>query len=165
MSLNAPAGDDLAEWEAYLREAVPDGLSYSGYADDAPADMKPAHKRVYAYKRLNEEYARDTLHRPTEYDAIASLIAGHLLLCKSVHTSAFSGTDTNGYYKRQPVTEREQLALVGMKRCSNSKCEHGVLDHAFFYRNRSRADGYDHLCMHCRRAENRKAGRSLSAVA
>jgi hypothetical protein len=100
----------------------------------------------------------ETVYRPTEIDALLSMEVGYVVTTISDVSNNFSGTDRAAYSKPN-TTEREQMLERGFKWCSGTDGIHPpqyvpIID---FWRNRTRKDGYDHMCKHCRAAWNAKA--------
>lgn len=97
---------------------------------------------------------RESVFRPTELDAILSIMRGHTVTSFSL--PAMSYGDDRVAYSKPARTERERQADRGYKWCDGSHSGHapGWVPLYDFYANRARPDGYDNLCAACRRASN-----------
>jgi len=108
--------------------------------------------------QLVREIATDDIRRPTEYDAILSMIRGRLDLTFSTANSAFGGSDRSAYSK-PAVGEREKMFEQGFKWCNgyNGKVhEPDYIPLYDFYANSARRDKHDSICAKCRRHSNAK---------
>lgn len=99
----------------------------------------------YSVRRHNEEIGKEPGERPTEADAILSLIVGYLKLWHSYPMPYYySGTSRHGYEKRRKTP--------GWKTCTRCGVYKPVDK---FHTDRSRSDNKHPHCKTCRREQRR----------
>lgn len=136
---------DLRNWQVIQRPLLP----------DTPHVIDGVQIVVHGYRGIGEllqEVRRDTIQRPTEYDAIISMIRGYTSTPFSNAGHDYGGGDRKAYTRPAKNERERRLDEQHEKHCAGHIHEPRWLPVYMFNKNSARKDGYDNYCQECRRA-------------
>lgn len=145
--------------------------TYKRYARPEPQAYARAEQAIvvtHGYRSAGEllsEIRIASIYRPTENDAILSMIFDKLMTVFSLPSTSDMGGRSREGYSAPPRTERAIMLDMGYKWCngySGKVHEAGYMGVYDFYANAARSDGLDSMCAACRRHSNRMFDQSAA---